>query len=261
MDEKIEYKTLANILCVNEYSLHRIFYFVTNISLVDYIRKRRLSSSCIDLLNGRKIIDVATKYQYESPTSFGRAFKKMMGFKPKDIALNKNLLKIYPIFNFDKSIDINDEKELSYAKLDNVTFNLYSINKKIDINNISTIAPLFWNKALSNKDFIFKDKRYGIVKYDKNLYDSQTAIYHIASTINFRKSKNIKIENKSFLRFTIKSRNAIEISKFTNLIYVCYIPYSNYNLDNVPDIEEYIGKDITNIYIPIVLKNANEFPF
>ena len=59
LDKELEYKTLANILCVNEYSLHRIFYFVTNMSLAEYIRKRRLTVACTDLLNGVKVIDVS----------------------------------------------------------------------------------------------------------------------------------------------------------------------------------------------------------
>lgn len=39
--EEISYKKLAQILGVNEYTMHRIFLFVTNYTLADYIRKRR----------------------------------------------------------------------------------------------------------------------------------------------------------------------------------------------------------------------------
>ena len=71
LTEEIEYKELAKILLVNEYTLHRIFYFVTNITLAEYIRKRRLSMAAIDLLEkNSKVLDVAIKYQYDSGTSF-----------------------------------------------------------------------------------------------------------------------------------------------------------------------------------------------
>lgn len=77
LTERIEYKKLAQILLVNEYTLHRIFYFVTNISLADYNRKRRISMATIDLLERKhKIMDIAIKYQYDSATAFARHLKR-----------------------------------------------------------------------------------------------------------------------------------------------------------------------------------------
>ncbi len=45
---------MSQILSVNEYTMHRIFLFVTNYTLADYIRKRRLSMAALDLLNGKE---------------------------------------------------------------------------------------------------------------------------------------------------------------------------------------------------------------
>ena len=36
--EEINYKKLSQILGVNEYTMHRIFLFVTNYTLAEYIR-------------------------------------------------------------------------------------------------------------------------------------------------------------------------------------------------------------------------------
>lgn len=250
LDKEFEYKDLAKLLCVNEYSLHRIFYFVTNISLADYIRKRRLTVSCTDLLNGVKVIDVALKYGYDSATSFGRAFKKMMGFTPKDIFKNKGSLKAFPIFDFTEISKANEE--INYSLIKNASFNLYCVSKSMPIDIIPQIASPFWDEMLANKDFIFKDKRYGIVEYDKLTENPKMATYYIASTCNFKGSKKYVIENKTFLKFSIESRKATDISSFTNMIYACIIPYLGYNLDTIPDIEEYEGELTTNIYIPII---------
>ena len=92
--EEISYKKLAKILGVNEYTMHRIFLFVTNYTVAEYIRKRRLSMSALDLIDGNeKIIDIAIKYGYDSPQAFSRAFKTMMGFLPSKIDRNKNNIK------------------------------------------------------------------------------------------------------------------------------------------------------------------------
>lgn len=250
LDKDLDYKILAKILCVNEYSLHRIFYFVTNISLSEYIRKRRLTVSCTDLLNGTKVIDVALKYGYDSATSFGRAFKKMMGFSPKDIFKNKTNLKVFPVFDFMQVS--KDYEEINYSIVKNISFNLYSVSKTMPIDIIPEIASPFWDEMLANKNFIFGDKRYGIVEYDKFIDDSQMATYHIASTHNFKGSKPYTIENKTFLKFSVESRKATDIANFTNMVYACVIPYLGYNLDTIPDVEEYVGKITTNIYIPIL---------
>ena len=87
--EEISYTKLAQILGVNEYTMQRIFLFVTNYTLGEYIRKRRLSMSAIDL------IDIAIKYNYESSQAYSRAFKKMMGFEPSNIKNNQGNIKFF----------------------------------------------------------------------------------------------------------------------------------------------------------------------
>jgi len=174
----------------------------------------------------------------------------MMGFSPKDIIKNKDNLKLLPVFNFEKFNDTFEE--INYSIVRNVSFNLYSISKSMPIEIIPQIASPFWDEMLANKEFVYSEKRYGIVEYDKLTSVPRMATYHIASTEKFKGSKSYNIENKTFLKFSIESRKATDISSFTNMIYACVIPYLGYNLDTIPDVEEYVGKATTNIYIPIV---------
>ena len=93
--KKLIIKTIR--ISINEYTMQRIFLFVTNYTLGEYIRKRRLSMSALDLLEGKeKVIDIAIKYNYESSQAFSRAFKSMMGFLPSQIDDNKNDIKFFP---------------------------------------------------------------------------------------------------------------------------------------------------------------------
>lgn len=252
LEEKIEYKKLAQILLVNEYTLHRIFYFVTNTSLVEYIRKRRLSMAAMDLLKtDSKIIDIAIKYQYESETSFARAFKNMMGFTPKDIRKNQKNITYFPVFKFD---DINEEvKEITFQKVEDMSFILYTIDKKTTMQKLPEMIQEYWKETLcNNKEITFTEKSYGLVEYNKNFYDSKTEVtYYIGSTKEFKNSKKYHINHKNFLVFQIDTIEGDKIHKFTKDIYEKVIPYIGYNLDEVPDIEEYIEDKITKIYIPI----------
>ena len=89
LTEKIDYKNLAKIVGTSSYTLQRIFVFLTGITLTEYIKKRRLSKAAEEIISTDiKIIDVALKYQYDSPISFSNSFKKMHGISPQNLRKN-----------------------------------------------------------------------------------------------------------------------------------------------------------------------------
>lgn len=64
----------------------RLFQIYKGLSVMEYIRKRRLELSLIDIMNKEKIIDVALKYCFETPSGFTKAFRKEYGTTPKKYA-------------------------------------------------------------------------------------------------------------------------------------------------------------------------------
>lgn len=65
------------------YHFHRIFNAYVGTTLCDYLKRRRLSEAGKELLStGRRIIDIALDYQFESQETFTRAFSKMFGMTP-----------------------------------------------------------------------------------------------------------------------------------------------------------------------------------
>lgn len=79
LDSKINMDKVANIICQSSSSFQRTFSMVMNISISEYIRRRRMTLAAIALRNSSvKVIDIALKYGYESPESFTRALKKFM---------------------------------------------------------------------------------------------------------------------------------------------------------------------------------------
>ena len=103
LEEKIEYKELAKMIGVNEYTFQRIFSLIGNVSVSEYIRNIRLSNAGQELyLNNEKIIDVAIRYQYNNATSFSRAFEKFHGIKPSEVKKNPKKLKMYTRLYFNE---------------------------------------------------------------------------------------------------------------------------------------------------------------
>jgi AraC family transcriptional regulator len=242
---EISYKKLSQILGVNEYTMHRIFLFVTNYTLAEYIRKRRLSMSALDLIKGKeKIIDIAIKYNYESSQAFSRAFKNMMGFLPSQINTYKSNIKFFPQYEL---IDENLTEEFNYHLEKNIEFKLYTISMKTTIKNCHNEAPLFWK---DNYNKIQGKSEYGVFEYDKECIIDE-ATYYIASKEKFDNSKLLELKRSNYLVFECEYINSSFLNEFCKKIYRIIIPSFGYELNDLPDIEEYLENKKLKLYIPI----------
>jgi len=106
LDGHIDMNILAMKAWCSPYNFQRMFSFLTDTTLANYIRGRRLSLAACDLAHGnQKVIDVALKYGYESATSFARAFAGFHGITPSEAKNSKANLKLYPKLTFDLNIN------------------------------------------------------------------------------------------------------------------------------------------------------------
>lgn len=86
IEEKIDYVEIARIACCSLSRFQRMFTFATDITISEYVRRRRMSLSAYELLNSDiKIVDLAYKYSYESPEAFTRAFQTFHGLSPTSV--------------------------------------------------------------------------------------------------------------------------------------------------------------------------------
>ena len=243
--EEINYKRLSQILGVNEYTMHRIFLFVTNYTLADYIRKRRLSMSALDLLEGKeKVIDIAIKYNYESSQAFSRAFKTMMGFLPSEINLNKGNIKFFTKYEL---IDEDIGDEINYHIEKDLSFDFYVISMKTTIKTCHLEAPLFWKE---NMDKIEGKSEFGLLEYDKSC-NIDEATYYIASKEKFKGSKLLRLRKCNYLVYESDYINSAILDKMNCKVYRTIIIDSKLELEDMPDIEEYLPNGKLKMYIPI----------
>lgn len=105
LDGEIEYAVAARKACCSLYHFQRIFSYMAEMPLSEYIRRRRLTQAAFDLQSsGEKVIDVALKYGYDSPTAFTRAFQNLHGVTP-NAARNRGVsLKSFAPISFQVSI-------------------------------------------------------------------------------------------------------------------------------------------------------------
>lgn len=244
LEEKIQYKELAKILCVNEYTMQRIFSLICNVTLADYIRKRRLSNAGFDVYkNDDKIIDIALKYQYENATSFSRAFEKFHGIKPSQVKSNPEKLKIYTKFIFNETVPKHDNIE--YSIIYRPQMILYGISQKTSVDNISEDAPKHFSKV---------EQLYGRPSYGMTVYEDRFLSTSLEYWVLYNEYKeNLKeyiIPAGKWLLFNIPSQEAIDIQNVANQFYLDILPSSKYNLKPIPELEHY-HDGVTDFLVPI----------
>ncbi|MDX1771276.1 MAG: helix-turn-helix transcriptional regulator, partial [Planococcaceae bacterium] len=74
LDSEINVEDAATAANVSVFHFQRIFLVLTDISVMEYVRRRRLTLAAQELaLKTVKVIDVALKYGYETPEAFAKA--------------------------------------------------------------------------------------------------------------------------------------------------------------------------------------------
>jgi len=117
LTKPIKYESLSRIIGCSVYEFSRIFSFMAGMSVSEYIRRRRLSQAVFDIQNSNeKIIDIALKYCYESPTTFTRAFKELHGATPVSARKESVSLKTYPPISFILTIKGVNEMDFRIEK-------------------------------------------------------------------------------------------------------------------------------------------------
>lgn len=78
----MQVRDIANIFDYSEFHFSRMFSEYVGISVMEYVKKRRLIRAAELIIQGSKIIDAAVRFSYESHSGFTKAFKKEFGYSP-----------------------------------------------------------------------------------------------------------------------------------------------------------------------------------
>ena len=108
--------------CFLSYSgLQKLFGYALGCSVSEYITKRRLSKASNELLATEKsITDIALDYQYNSPESFSRAFRRFWAITPSEFRRTRCFSELQPKFKFENDyggIAMSIRKPLDVSEL------------------------------------------------------------------------------------------------------------------------------------------------
>jgi AraC family transcriptional regulator len=124
---EIELSEAARMACCSTYQFQRMFSFIADVTLAEYVRRRRLTLAALELQgdSDAKVIDIALKYGYESPISFARAFQAVHGITPSLARQGGIGLKAFPRMSF--LIAIKGAEVMNYRIETKESFEVFGI--------------------------------------------------------------------------------------------------------------------------------------
>jgi AraC family transcriptional regulator len=284
LQKAIDYmeNNLADELTIEEISrtchfsvphLYRLFQVFTGYSIMDYLRKRRVSEAAQELLNtNKRVIDIALDYGFESQEAFIRTFKRTLGITPGEYRKSCSGTGLYNKLNLQdyKSNFLNQTLSLIPA-FDNREFKLLGIEEEIDFSKdfVKTIISLqekLFIRLSQIKGIIAVDRyiAYWYYKWNDGIANQEPSIYYFAAVeLNqYPKDTNgltAKVLPKSNYAVFNEMRRG-EVGGPEGYAYKVWLPSSSKELNEaIPgDLEVYsnindIGPNSNcNIYIPIL---------
>lgn len=128
LTEDITLEDISSFAGVSDYHFRKIFYYLSGLSLSDYIKNRKMSEANKDLLNNERVTDVAFKYGYESLDGFTRAFKSWNGFLPSEVA-KRGISKSFPKLSF--YINVKGGQSMDYKIVDMPGLKFAGVSKRV----------------------------------------------------------------------------------------------------------------------------------
>ena len=269
---EISYEVISKIAGCSVYNFQRMFSYIADKSLSDYIRSRRLTMAAFDLLNSTdRIIDIAFKYGYESQDAFTRAFRNFHSVLPSSVRNETVQLRSCPRLAF--QISIQGENHMNYQIEQWPAFKVMGISYKVKTSTAFQVIPEIWEKAWKDgtmQRFIenFPDYRpagfLGIAAGGQ-WGDSEEMNYIIAVTshVDVHECKHISaLEGMQEFSFPAATWAIFEANgelpdatqKVYKQFYTEWLPNSGYELADIPTIECYMQENRQEVWIAVIKK-------
>jgi AraC family transcriptional regulator len=269
LEEPIEVARIAEIAYSSSFHFQRMFHILTGNTVVEYIRKRRLTLAARELAEKKaKVIDIALKYGYETPEAFTKAFKRLHGVSPAEARRSGISLKAFPRISMEFALKGN--QNLDYKIVEREAFRVVGKALRVstkDVENFKRI-PQFWKECNSDGTCeklcrYFQATEILGVCMDME-YEKEQFVYMIAA------KKSRTYTGSEFVEKTIPASNwAVftsigplpnAIQRVWEVIFQEWFPATGYEHAVAPELEIYSDGDMNGedyqceVWIPIVKK-------
>ncbi|MCI9224123.1 MAG: AraC family transcriptional regulator [Acutalibacter sp.] len=259
-----DYETLARIVCCSPYHFQRMFAYLAGMPLSEYIRRRRMSLAAVDLLQGGKVLDVALKYGYSSPTAFNRAFQSVHGCPPSSVREPGASVKSFPPISF--KITVKGVEAMNFRIEHREAFTIVGVSVPLEreLEKNFQVIPKKWAEASANGTLGKLAARMsgepkgvlGVSNFDTVTGQGR---YYIAVSSGDDSGglEKFTVPAADWAIFPGKGPNE-SIQELERRVFTEWLPTSGYEYGEAPDIEVYLSPDPQNavyeVWVPVVKK-------
>ena len=266
LTEKLDYEKIAQIACCSAYHFQRMFAYLAGVPLGEYIRRRRMTLAAAELQTGdTKVIDLAVKYGYDSPTAFNRAFQGVHGIAPSAARESGVALQAFLPISF--KIMVKGAAQMEYRIEQKEAFRIIGLSAplKENLEENFQVVPQLWAKAAQE----------GVVPKLAAMMDTPIKgvlgvsacvgkdwYYYIAA------ASTLPLADTGFVEYTVPACTwAVfpgtgsmpgSIQTLEQRIVTEWLPTSGYEYADAPDVELYLTPDPQNatfeVWVPVVKK-------
>lgn len=265
LTEEIDTGTLARLACCSAYHYQRMFACLAGVPLSEYIRRRRMSRAAADLQNGERVVDVALKYGYQSPTAFNRAFQAVHGLAPSAVRSACASIKAFPPLRFILTVKGAVEMEYRIEKRDAFQVVGVSAPMEHELEKNFALVPRMWERAGTDGTIqrlagLMEGPPAGLLGIC-DCQDGQEWRYYIAvaSTRTGGGLETCLVPAATWAVFP-GAGSAQSIQELEQRILTEWLPTSGYEYGAGPDVEVYLSADPADaryeVWIPVVKKDA-----
>lgn len=220
-----------------------------------------MSLAAVDLQRkDAKVIDIAEKYGYHSPTAFNRAFQGVCGIAPSALKTEGVSVKTYPPITF--KIIVKGAEEMNYRIETKDAFRIVGVSAPLhrELEENFMVVPRMWEAAVAD----------GTIPKLAELMDTPIKGLLGVSICNDEEAWRYFIavastkESDGFDEYTVPastwavfpgSGTNQSVQELEQRIVTEWLPTSGYEYANAPDIEVYLNPDPQNaqyeVWIPV----------
>lgn len=217
------------------------------LSVSEYIRRRRMSQAAFELQKtDKKVLDIALKYGYSSPTAFNRAFQSVHGITPVAAKKIGSVLNSYPPIKF--SVKVTGGTAMSYRITEKAAMRIVGIRIPLvaDMEENQKVVPEFWKDTLENnhlpKILELANQEPGGILGVTVYVNPQEIFYYIAASTTETVPENMfefEIPASTWVVFENDGYFKEDVQNVFKRFYTEWLPFSGYEYAGLPDLEVY----------------------
>jgi AraC family transcriptional regulator len=266
--EEITVEDIAKQANSSPFHFQRTFALLTDISVGEYLRRRRLTLAAGELCSSdARIIDLALKYGYDTPEAFTKAFRRQHGISPSEARKYTGKLKSYSRLGI--QVSLKGAEPMQYRVVEQEGFEVIGIKEEYSYANGENLAgiPKLWDRV--NQDGtcdLLLSKNNGLVKgllgvcADQSKIQEKQMDYWVAAAYDGETPDGylkMEIPASKWAIFEVHGPMPDAMQNVWRQIFTEWFPSSGYEHAGTPELEVYTAGNsadpdyYSEVWIPV----------